>query len=55
VKWIKRIENSTALRRRDADSVRTAGADGTTGGGMKLLVQADFEGCEVVVTAAQGE
>jgi|SRR5579871_4746874 len=39
----------------DADGVGSAGADGAAGGGVEAFVEADFDGCEVVVATAQGE
>jgi len=39
----------------DADGVGPAGADGTAGGGLGALVEADLDGGEVVVAAADGE
>ena len=39
----------------DADGVGAAGADGAAGGGLGALVEADLDGGEVVVAAADGE
>jgi hypothetical protein len=39
----------------DADGVGTAGADGAAVGGLELLGEADFDGGEEVVAAAEGE
>ena len=44
-----------ALRWRDADGVGAAGADGAAWGWLELFVEADFDGGEVVVAAAEGE
>lgn len=44
-----------ALRRRDANGVGAAGADRATGAGLADFIQADFDGSEVVVTAAEGK
>jgi len=41
-----------ALRRRDADGVGAAGADGAAGGGLEVFVETDFDGGEIVVAAA---
>ena len=42
-------------RRRDADGVSSATADGAAGYGLKGFVQADLNGGEVVVAAGDGE
>ena len=39
----------------DADGVGAAGADGAAGDGVEGFVEADFDGGEVVVAAAEGE
>ena len=44
-----------ALRRRNANGVGAAGADGAAWGWLELFVEADFDGGEVVVAAAEGE
>jgi hypothetical protein len=38
-----------------ADGVGAAGADGAAWGGLGALVEADFDGGEVVVATADGE
>jgi len=43
------------LWRRDADGVGAAGADGAARSGLAALVQADFDGSEIVVAATEGE
>ena len=42
-------------RWRDADGVGAAGADGAAGDGVQSLIEADFDGGEVVVSATHGE
>jgi hypothetical protein len=45
---------STDLRRGDADGVGAAGADGAARGRLAGFIQADFDGGEIVVAAAEG-
>jgi hypothetical protein len=46
---------STDLRRGDADGVGAAGADRAARGRLAGFIQADFDGGEIVVAAAEGE
>ena len=49
------MEGSSALRWGDANGVGPAGSDGAAVGGLESFVEADFDGGEEVVAAAENE